>query len=199
MGPVVGRSGPRPLARDSPSPVPDVRRLRVEAGLGLGVAGLAVPGGIPSLAAFGGIERDGPGVLAPALRLGVLRAASTTLPSPGGGARFTWLVGRVEACPIRVSFLRRLAARPCLGFDGGALSGDGLGATRSHSVTRPWLDAGAAGRLEWSVAEPIRVEAEGSLGLPFVRDTFVFQPTPEVYRPPPVYGSAGLGVVALFP
>ncbi len=117
----------------------------------------------------------------------------------GNSATFTWVLGRVEPCPVRVHLVATLALRPCVGFDLGEISAKTT-APRPRNPDRAWADATLRGRLEWLVLGRVSIELEAGLMVPFVRNAFVFEPvsSPTAYEAPAVTGVGSLGATVFF-
>jgi hypothetical protein len=124
------------------------------------------------------------------IRLGVTRA-SATVPADVGSAKFTWTLGRVEACPL-VAHLGSLEALPCVRFDGGELQATGVGVDTPLSASRLWLSLGLLGRLRWTPLAPIILEIDAGLSAPLARDRFYFDaPQTAIYDVPALSAIAG--------
>jgi hypothetical protein len=121
-------------------------------------------------------------------------------PSAGqdSGGAFSLLTGRVEGCP-RFDVAHALQISPCVAFDAGKLEVRGVGVAPTERVERPWLAAGAVGRLEWKVATVLVLELAGEMFLPLVRDRFFVNSDATVHRTPPVVGGGTVGLGVRFP
>jgi hypothetical protein len=101
-----------------------------------------------------------------------------------GDAQFRWFSTRTLGCPLLLT-VGPSQLGPCLVFELGALRGTGSSSAGELSSTGVWLAPGAA--FDWTLlAAPIRFGWIGGLVRPLVRDSFVFAPRPEVFRPPVV-------------
>jgi hypothetical protein len=138
-------------------------------------------------------RRDRPRAVEPVLdvRLGVSRLAAS-VPAQVGSARFTWTLGRLEGCPVRV-VVGSFEALPCVRFDGGDLQAVGLGVDLPRpAASRLWLSLGALGRLRWTPLAPIFLEVDAGVSAPLVRDRFYFDTPPTtIYDVPALAAIAG--------
>jgi hypothetical protein len=162
---------PLPAAPSAP-PSP---RWRFTAALHAGIASGVAPGVVPAITASVDVSRLGESVLSPAFRLSLSAAQSGYL-AVGSGflrARFRWMAGRVEGCPIRVAIAGPLAAYPCALVDAGALEAVGL-PYQPAATTRPWVAPGVLGRFHIALFEDVQLELQGGATFPLVRDTFQF-------------------------
>jgi hypothetical protein len=157
------------------------------------VGGIAPVVLIGASAAVGITLRVGP--LSPVLRAGFAEASGGVRDTSAPTASFTWNSGTLEGCPHRFE-LSELSLEPCVRFEAGAINASGSNVVPTREVTLPWLAAGALGRAEWAVAEPLFVELEAGARVPLVRVRYVFEPNSEYYRSPVVAGfaTAGIGV-----
>jgi hypothetical protein len=205
--PLPARPTPQDASALPPSRVPaggdraSARRassVHLGAGANVGVAGLSAPGAVFVPFGFGDVAIDRPGLLAPSFRLGFARGAGDTIATSSGSASFTWSVGRAQVCPVRLRFASVFDARPCADVEAGVLAAQGTAVSHARSPDRAWVATGLDVRLEWIPTPAVHVELGGGVGVPLVRDTFVFEPAPRVYQAPSVYPSAGAGLVAYF-
>ncbi len=149
--------------------------------------------------AFVALEAEAPGLFAPSFRVRALLSLAASVTSAQGSGRFQWALATLDGCPIRVPLGAFFSAAPCLGVDVGAILARGEGgAVASVEETRPWFALRALVRLAAYPVRWARIEVEGGPVVPFVRDEFVFQPAPTVFRPPLVFLFAGASVVARF-
>lgn len=109
-----------------------------------------------------------------------LRATfDTTTSDDLGTASFRWTEGRIEGCPYAWA-IGRVDLAPCAGVQIGALSGTGTMVQQASSTTRPWLAPELAGRVGVRLGR-FELEAEGTAGLPVVRDHYYFGPMTTVH------------------
>jgi hypothetical protein len=127
-----------------------------------------------------------------------IAGAASEASEPQGTARLAWLTGAVAVCPVRVRPAPRVALAPCGGVESGALRVAGGSVPNAETETRPWLAAGAVGRIEVAAAEHLELALEGGARAPILRDTFFFRPATDVYRPPAVLGSVTFAASAHF-
>ena len=149
--------------------------------------GFAAPGVVADGDVFGDLGLDSPSVLAPSFRLSVHTTPDTTISASQGtgSGTFSWTYGRAEACPMQLTIATRLAARPCVLLDVGAVSAGGNGEVNTSSHIRAWAAVGGLARLDWTL--PLQgntaavLELQGGVAFPLVREDFQFQPsTPAV-------------------
>lgn len=178
-------------------------------GWGVGAAAMATrgitPRWLPALHVHGDLVLDESGLWSPEVRLGLV-AARGTFDHQFTSVDATWLAGRAEGCPVRVTLLPSVTARPCALVDVGTLT---MKAVRTEEFspradTRLWLAAGAALRLDVRVRGPLFVEAGGGFVVPFTAYRYTFHelesgsrvPAHEV---PPLAGFGFGGVKLEFP
>jgi len=117
--------------------------------------------------------------VSPAVRLSAERSVSSTVhPSEGGGAQFTISAARLDACPMRIAIAPAVALRPCVGFEGGRLTGTGseLGpVTQAKTSHRFWGALDESVRAEFQLSREWQVEFEAELMQPTWHDRFVFE------------------------
>lgn len=178
-----------------PPPPPPVSTRRAEGwrwALGAHGGAVAADGIAPRLGAFVDTAAR-----RTALRLWIFGAESTRAGGPGD-ARIRWLGGRLDGCPAAAA-TERVALRSCATLEGGVLSGVGRGVEAAREITRPWIAAGLAARLEWTAADALRLEVEVGAAAPFVRDGFRFDPSQPLYETPVIVGHTSAGVGFRFP
>jgi hypothetical protein len=191
---------PEPPPPEPPEP-PLPPRWRVAAGATASVVGVGGPGAIADVGVFAEVARDSRTTLAPAFRLSVHHTSEADVSIAQTNGAFVWTFARAEVCPWRFGLATSVDLRACGLVDAGVLSasgGSGAGFL-AGSHLRPWFTVGELARLGWAVAGPVRVELEGGLTLPLVRDTFAFDAATTVYPVPVVVGFAGAGVAVRFP
>jgi hypothetical protein len=158
----------------------------------------------PDVALGGEIEAmrawrtDGP--IAPAIGIAAQYVA-TSVGSRDAEAKFQRAIGRVDACPLRLSFdatSNVFAFRACASIEAGVLRGEGVTVDVPGSATRAWLAFGLDGRLRWTFSS-LYLEGRAGAFAPFTRDSFVFEnPRVVVHRPAPFGAAFGLGIGVLF-
>jgi hypothetical protein len=118
-----------------------------------------------------------------------------TGPAAAGGA-FSWAVGRLEGCPLRLALAEPLSFEPCVAAEIGRVSARGTAAEiTSVSVERWWFAAGPTFSLHFSRGSWF-VRAGALLLIPATRDEFVFRaPDRSIQQASPVLvvGSLALG------
>jgi hypothetical protein len=145
--------------------------------------------------AFVGIRRS-QGLLAPDLRVAFLRGFSETASAAGASARFGFLAGRAEGCPLRFG-AADIALRTCALFEVGALSAFASGVANPQSRSDGWYAAGLDLRLGWEPLRGLLVEASADAIVPMRRERFYFGPNDlTVYRVPPLGGAGWVGIGA---
>lgn len=176
-----------PVSKPSPSE-PDLyagRPVRAFVGLAYGARtglGASLTGASGMLLEAGLPPR---GLLAPALRLSLEHALGTSVATPSGSlAHFELTTAHLDACVVRLP-LGPVDLAPCAAFGLGALHA--VGRVRRVEVprTRPWADAAFTARARMVVLGRLSFEVDGGLSVPFVRDTFVFEPATTVHETPP--------------
>lgn len=168
----------------------------IASGAQLVVLGASAPKASFGVAPFFDLSQWAPG-LSLAVRFSLAVAESADVVTTAGRATFRLYAARVSGCPwaLRVEVL---LVRPCVGLDAGALHARGTGVKSPLDVWRPWASVTAGPRVQWLVTEGIRIEADGGLLFPLVRDHFVFQnPQVEIHEVPVAsgFGAVGIGVV----
>ncbi len=192
---------PAPPSRDAPPPPPN--RASSPMRFGVGSQGLVMSAVAPQPAwgvvPFVDWSRWGRSGLAPSLRAAVAIAAGTEAQTATGTASFRWVAARVTGCPVAL-VLASVTARPCVGFDAGALRGSGANLTVPFVAERAWLAPLLSARIQWNMVRWLAAEAEAGAFVPLVRTDFAFQyPSVDVYQVPAVGGFAALGLGVLVP
>jgi hypothetical protein len=199
--PAVASASPLPEApREPPVVEPNPRRARLGVGAAVEVIGLNAPNAVVSPAGFAELALDRPSLLSPSFRAGVLGGEGGNVTSSGLSATFTWVLGELEVCPIRVRVVGPVAFRPCLGGDFGRLWA-AVQASGAANPSRGWADVSATARLEWRALGWLSLDAQGGLLVPLTRNQFVFEPVvtaPVGYTPPIAALAGSLGVVVFF-
>jgi hypothetical protein len=122
-----------------------------------------------------------------------------------GTAQFRWLAGDIMGCVLRLPAEGTFAARPCLGFEAGQLTGKGRAAANSAEESATWLAVTANAKLDWVVFERLQLDLIAGGFLPLSRDEFFFEPAPGaaegvvVHEVPPVGLRAWIGLSTVFP
>jgi hypothetical protein len=178
-------------------------RWRWSLGFHAEAASAIAPGIVPVVGLDVEALRVRESVVSPAIRLSVREAAADFVASRTESVRFRWTAGRLTGCPVRLPLVTSLAFTPCALFDAGVLQADGRGSAFSLANTRPWAAPGLTGRLEWDLAHVLpvlfRLEVEGGVTFPLVRDTFEFFPEGTFHAVPAAGGFLGGGLGGYFP
>lgn len=190
---------PLPIWIVPPEAPVDSSRWRAAVGAHVLGMGAIAPNLVLGTTVFLDVSDTGAGVLSPTARLSVLRASSEGIESEAGIASLYFTAARLEVCPVRLAIDPSFGVSPCALLDVGALRGSGSTGAASRAETRPWVAAGIGGRIQWALLELLLFEAEGGLFLPFVRDTFFFDPDLVIHEAPAVGGYLGAGAGIRFP
>ena len=141
------------------------------------------------------VSRDG-GMWSPGYRISVARTLPRRLDSDVGNADYTWTLGQLDLCPMRVSLVPEVTLRPCAVVQGGVVQAKGQSGPSPHSKTRPWAGLGALLRVRWAIGDVFALEAQAGVSGSLVRDEFGFGDAtayqPDLWIP---FGSIGAGVV----
>jgi len=177
----------------------ETSRYRVSAGGGVDAMGFGGTGVVvaPSVVVEGRVV--GTGALSPAIRIEMLRSVAASISEANGKAAFSWWLGRVQACPIQLSWLRRFTLRPCLAVAAGVLQASTFGVSDGFSPNRAWVAPDLEARVAWAVTHTLSVEAEGGAGVPFIRNVYSFAPSPEVFQATAVFPVGSLRILLSFP
>jgi len=136
---------------------------------------------VPMAAIAGSLEAESPKAtrFSPAVRLSAERSVSSTVhPSGGGQAEFATSTARFDVCPMRIALGPAVALRPCVGFEGGRLTGIGSEAglvTRGQTSHRLWEAIDESARLQFRIASAWKAEFEAGLMQPAWHDGFFFE------------------------
>ena len=185
---------------EQPRTEPAPKGLRWE----VGVSGAANTWSAPEVAYGLGVfgELDFNAAVFRYLRFGLLRTTSSAFVGDRS-ATFTWLGGRIAACPVSLSMAEHLAFAPCLAADLGALSGKGtkndeLLVARSDTIFLPVGMASA--ELRYDLDDFLVFELRAEVGFPLRRWTFEFNaPDETVFEIPEVGFGTGASVGLRFP
>jgi hypothetical protein len=138
-------------------------------------------------------------------RLTLLYSTSHELVALSDGAfrraDFTAFVARAEGCPYAAGLGGGFRFVPCLGFGLGLLEGQGDQETvhPSKEGRRFWAEVVPTLRFDWTVSDSLVFFAQGELGLPLVRRTFVFEGPPQpVWEIPAAGAGAAFGMAWRF-
>ncbi len=144
---------------------------------------------------FVGLESKPRGLVSPSVRALFEGTESGSVSEAVGALRFTWFIGGLEACPLRLGS-SALALRPCARVEAGVIRASPEDVSFGREVSRPWVSAGIVARAEWVPTRLIFFEIEGGGRAALIREQWVFLPGPNLYTVPPVglLVEAGLGV-----
>ena len=199
--PLPEADSPDPAASPELPPSPPTH-WRLSVGAQAGTFDFKVPRLVPDVAAFADLATDSPKLLAPSFRLAVHHTPQSETDNNQTSAELTWTFVRVDACPLHVTPVRTLSLRPCAFLDAGALAANGGAIPTSFvagSDVRPWFAGGALARVEWTLLDPIALEAAGGALFSFTRDSFDSAEGGLVYEAPPAVPFASLGFAGRFP
>jgi hypothetical protein len=151
-------------------------RLRIHVGASVA----AELGVLPSTAVAGALEVAAEWgtrhLVHPLLSVAVERTLTETVEQTQGRAVFRWTALRLGLCPLRVPLDGPVRFRPCGFFEGGAIDSKGVDVPGADDARAPWWAAGASGRLELDVVEPLSGLLELGMRLQFRQDRFYFDP-----------------------
>ncbi len=102
----------------------------------------------------------------PRVRLGVEVTSGSA-----DDAVFRRVLARIDACPAELR-AGIVAVQPCVAGDAGALWARGE-VLMPLAQVRPWVSLGGAARASLRVSARARIELEGRVGFPVVRDRFI--------------------------
>ncbi len=199
--PPVAPPPPQPPPPPPPPPPPRARwSWRLALGAQASVTSGVVPGalfGVPLFAELGTRPR---GPLSPSFRVWALPSLPRSADELAS-LRFTWLVGGLDVCPVRLGW-PVFGIRPCARAAAGILRATPerapAGVSFDQEVTRPWVSAGGVARAEWEPSALLFFEIEGAAFASAVREQLVFVAgggaSVLVYRVPPAGLSAGAGL-----
>ncbi len=165
--------------------------LGASAASGLDSMGLQIP-------IFLDLERSGPALWSPALRVAVVVTPSQEVNHARGASDFKRYAGALSGCPLWFQIHPTLGLRPCLALEAGALLARGK-VEQGVETTTAWVAVLAPVRLQWSPARWALLEIQGELGVPLVQPRFYFEPDSTVVTYDPVFGTIGANVGVRFP
>jgi hypothetical protein len=170
----------------------------------IGVAGLLLiqPGLTPghALGLGGALRVDG--LLPdwqPAFLLGVYSTGTAESGLAGGGrVRFEHWSTHAVACPWRFPSAGPFGVRPCLEFDAGLSSGDGVDVAGAARRSAPWLSAGTQLRAEIVLWRQLQLGVSLAAVVPFWHAHFFFRPSQPSFETATVGFRAGSVASVLF-
>ncbi len=117
---------------------------------------------------------DGTSWFSPSFRLGATLLPDRVLTHPAARAHLSRYAGWANSCPVRVRF-GKLALRPCVGVEVGALLARGDGIDEPATAKHPWVAATAEGRAQVFPWEWLLLEARLELGVSVLRHRFIVE------------------------
>jgi hypothetical protein len=190
---------PAPAAESaSPPPRPTGPRWRWTAGGHLAAVSAGAAGLLAAPSVFLDVARDAASRPGPSVRVGVT-SFHGQVPAGFGVASLTWTLAQVEGCPVAVTLVANVTARPCAAASVGSLRSAGEGLAVTHASARPWVAAGVRARAQWVLVDTLLLEVEAGASVPFVRDQFILDPGLLVYEPPAIVADATVGLGVRFP
>jgi hypothetical protein len=138
------------------------------------------------------------------VRAAFLRGNSSSRVHDAFDLQFSWLAGRLEACPLHVPLKRGLSVLPCVGAHVGRFQVEGRPenqrGARGKTANELWLDAVGSLRFELVVWRVLALQARGEAVLPLTPYEFAFDnPYTPAYRVPRVAAAVSLGLGLRFP
>jgi hypothetical protein len=213
----VARLPPSP---PKPEPVPasftdgkeGSRSFRWRASVGVSAASMfhVLPDPVFGGGLFLGLSPTGKWVLWPDFRL-TAQAASTVQTNiveqaSGIGVQASWLLARLEVCPLRLTtFQSQFSLRGCGSVEGGTIRASGKSLDHAAPVsTRPWSALGPSTRLTWNVNPQWFLEILGGLSFPLSRYNLTYHDNTQgsdlrLFSIPIYGGMLGLGLGYEFP
>lgn len=182
-----------PIAPPAPS-VPAGEGSSLTAEVGAGVEASARSDVVVGARLFGEIEIGGV-----AVRLAAMRTFAVDREAVTGSVTLAWTTGTLAVCPFRIALGDDVTVRPCAELGAGILQAKGVGVRDAQDETRPWVDAGAHGRLSWAPARRLALEVEAGANMALLRESFRFDPNVVAYQVPVIAAFARAGVGVLFP
>jgi len=199
-------------ARHEPAladPSAEVSREEAARALHVGVAGFALlqagltPGAALGLGAAAQFDwsagRGQDPSWQPLLLAGVYFAAPEDLRVDGGGAlRLRQWSSHTVFCPWRLPASGLLGLRPCVDFDAGRSSGEGIGVQGETKRASPWLSASAELRGELRLGQGIELGVSLEAVVPLWRAHFYLLPDVMRFETPAFGFRAGSSLSLLF-
>ena len=136
--------------------------------------------------------------LQPWFLLGVYFGTGKDVLSADGSAsaRFDHWAVYALGCPWRFDGAGAIALRPCLDFDVGRSSGEGLGVSSDVQSSSPWLSVGVQLRAEVELWERVQLGVSAGGFVPLLHSNFTFPPEGTTFEVPPVgFRAGGFGSV----
>ncbi|XYH94246.1 hypothetical protein ACMHYB_41390 [Sorangium sp. So ce1128] len=194
---------PLPVLLPSPAGADSVatpaHAWRFTLGLHGSALGAASPELLPGISVFFDAWHPTGELFSPSLRLSLSWAEGGALETDAGIARFRLAEGNLDLCPLHLALQAGAGVTPCAALEAGALHAEGEGKISSEAHDRPWVALRLLGRAHLEVDGRFRVELQGGVTFPLVRDTFIFAPAIPVHDVPAVGGFFGAGAGVSFP
>lgn len=136
--------------------------------------------------------------LQPWFLLGVYFGTGKDVLSADGNAtaRFDHWAVYALGCPWRFDGGSVVGLRPCVDFDVGRSSGEGLGVASEVQSSAPWLSAGVQLRAEVELWERLQIGLSAGGFVPLLHSSFTFAPEDTTFEVPPVgFRAGGFGSV----
>jgi hypothetical protein len=195
--PPVPPSAPPETARPA-APTRIDRTARVAMGVRWDEVSGVTPLLRPVLRPFLEIVGDRPGVFVPGFRISFAWTHNAHVATASGAADFSWYVGRVEACPLRLGSVAT-SLTWCATFDAGALRVAGQDAPVNTARARPWVSSGLSARGSARLWRWVFAELEAGAAAPWFKDRWLFADGSALYAAPPVSVWVGAGLGCRFP
>ncbi|WP_394835214.1 hypothetical protein LVJ94_52820 [Pendulispora rubella] len=165
--------------------------------LAAGVSGLGDLGALPTAAAGIGIFVAWTPGRARIEASGVDYPDSTTHAMGGGGGSFHLATGALRGC-YAVNVHSPFESSPCVGFEAGAMGGDGFGVATPGSGTAFWAASVVGGLFAYRLTPHIALRLDTGLSVAFVRPRFVLDNAGFVHRPSALGGRMAFGMEVRF-
>ncbi len=136
----------------------------------------------------------------PSLRLAAYTSGTQEVRAGGGAARarFQHVALSGAACPLHFPLAPALRLRPCLTFDVGRLSGEGVAVPGARRRSWPWLSAAPELQLGWAPLEDVQLDLLLAVVVPLTRPRFYFLPELTSFEVPRLGLRAGAGLSWFF-
>ncbi len=134
----------------------------------------------------------------PTIRVGLLRSFRREVVSSRGSAGLSWTTATAAGC---ADLFRNAALRagPCVNLEVGAIEAVVLAPPPARGRVRPWLSAGASGRIAWRPLRALSFELAAGVRAPLVRSELFFEPITHVYEAPVAVPFIGTSAFAHLP
>jgi hypothetical protein len=204
VGTVASPRAPAPPVASAERPTNATRQIgsrpathSLSAGADLAVGTGVAPQALLAPSLFVGWTPLGAWIVAPSIRAQFVRTDTGTLDVTGGGARFTWTAGRVDACGM-FDATAALRVGPCARFEAGLLEVSGENVPAAQTQQSPWLAAGLVAHIEWTLIGPLFLDSEVGPLFHVTAHRFFFRPDTTAYKVPFLGMDADLGLGVQF-